>query len=185
MTTSTTGPATSRGRRRAPVLPVLGLLLTVALTACGSADDDVSAASTSGSGDNDSSSAEDGELAFYDCMRENGIDLPDPDPNQEGVQLDMSAIDPDDPASKAALEECEQLLPGGGEPPEQDAESLAALREFTECLRENGIDMPDPGADGALSMPQGVDPNSAEFQAAMDECQDLIAGERMIMRGGQ
>ncbi|WP_162606704.1 hypothetical protein [Jiangella asiatica] len=165
---------TGRRARRARLLPVLALLLTVSLTACGSdGDDDVSAAGTGGGGESvDDGDVEDDELAFYECMREHGVDMPDPDPNQQGVQLTL----PDDPDAEAAMEECRSLLPNGGEMPEQDAESLESLRAFTECMRENGVDMPDPNADGSLSMPAGLDPNSAAFQTAISACQSLLAG---------
>ncbi|TDD63869.1 hypothetical protein E1262_29800 [Jiangella aurantiaca] len=174
--------STRRGTR---LLPVVALLLTATLTACGSdgGDDDVSAAGTGG-GDSTSDSGggsggggetdpEQAELDFYECMRENGVDLPDPDPGQPGIQLQLP---PGDPDNEAAMEECRSLLPNGGEAPEVDAEALESLRAFTECMRENGIDMPDPAADGRLSMPEGVDPQSAEFQAAMTECQPMLDG---------
>ncbi|RIQ37350.1 hypothetical protein [Jiangella rhizosphaerae] len=168
--------STRRGTR---LLPVIALLLTATLTACGSdgGDDDVAAAGTGG-GDSTSDSGggggttdqEQAELDFYECMRENGVDLPDPDPGQPGVQLQLP------PGSEAAMEECRTLLPNGGQMQETSPEDLESLRAFTECLRENGIDMPDPAADGRLSMPEGVDPQSAEFQAAMTECQPMLDG---------
>ncbi|WP_116952604.1 hypothetical protein [Jiangella endophytica] len=160
-------------RRGTRLLPVIALLLTAALTACGSDDGDdggdVSAAGTSG-GETDPEQA---ELDFYECMRENGVDLPDPDPGQPGIQLQLPQGDPD---AQAAMEECRSLLPNGGDLQEVDGDALESLRAFTECMRENGIDMPDPAADGGLSMPEGVDPQSAEFQAAMTTCQPELDG---------
>ncbi|WP_051426195.1 hypothetical protein [Jiangella gansuensis] len=175
MTRFTTGRTALRGR----LLPVLALLLTVSLTACGSDDD----GAASGTGDGDGNSAADGELAFYECMRDNGIDMPDPDPSQQGIQLEL----PDDPGAAEAMEECRSLLPDGGEASDPDADALEALRAFTTCMRENGVDMPDPAADGSLSMPTGLDPNSAEFQAAIGACQSLLAGApvRFGPGGGQ
>lgn len=190
-------------RRRTGLLPALALVLAVALTGCGSDDDggdDLSAAGTGAADSNDDSddgdggSGEDGgsggdrsevdpeqaELDFYECMREHGVDLPDPDPGQPGLQLRL----PPGEEAQAAAEECRQLLPNGGEPPEVDAGQLEALRAFTGCMREHGIDMADPGADGTLSMPQGTNPESPEFQTAMSECQPLLEGAPIRMRAG-
>ena len=189
-------------RRRGGLLPALALLLAVALTGCGSDDggDDLSAAAT-GAADSDSNDGgsddggdgggdggdrsdvdpEQAELDFYECMREHGVDLPDPDPGQPGMQLRLPQGDPN---AQAAAEECRHLLPNGGEPPELDASQLESLRAFTSCMRDNGIDMPDPGADGTLSMPQGIDPESAQFQTAMSTCQPLLEGAPIRMRAG-
>ncbi|MBB5785429.1 hypothetical protein [Jiangella mangrovi] len=197
-------------RRRSGLLPALALLLAVALTGCGSDDggDDLSAAGTaaadgdadSGDGAGDGGSSGDGasddggsggdrsevdpeqaELDFYECMREHGVDLPDPDPGQPGMQLRLPQGDPN---AQAAAEECRALLPNGGEPPQLDASQLESLRAFTGCMRDNGIDMADPGADGTLSVPQGVNPESAEFQTAMSTCQPLLEGAPIRMRAG-
>ncbi|SDT43549.1 hypothetical protein [Jiangella sp. DSM 45060] len=168
-------------RRGSRLLPVVALVLTVALTACGSddgGDDDVSAAGTGGGGSTSDGGGgsggvtdpEQAELDFYACMRENGVDMPDPDPGQPGVQLQLP------PGSEAAMEECRSLLPNGGEMQETSPDDLESLRAFTECMRENGVDMPDPAADGRLTMPAGVDPQSAEFQAAMTTCQPELDG---------
>ncbi len=179
-------------RRGIRLLPVVALLLTVTLTACGSddGDDDVSAA---GTGDSTSDSGggsgggggetdpEQAELDFYECMRENGVDMPDPDPGQPGIQLQLPQGDPD---AEAAMEECRTLLPNGGDMQETDPDDLESLRAFTECMRENGIDMPDPAADGGLSVPEGVDPQSAEFQAAMTTCQPELNGAPIRLNRG-
>ena len=57
----------------------------------------------------------------------------------------------------------------------------AALLEFSECMRDNGIDIPDIGLDEAggpdLSDPafQLVDVESREFELAIDACQPILA----------
>lgn len=173
-------------RRRTGLLPALALVLAVALTGCGSDDTEGDGGSGGdGSGDDTTAASEEvdpeqAELDFYECMREHGVDLPDPDPGQPGLQLRL----PPGEDAQAAAEECRHLLPNGGEPPEADAGQLESLRAFTACMRDNGIDMPDPGADGTLSVPQGVDPESAEFQTAMSTCQPLLDGAPIRMRAG-
>ena len=48
----------------------------------------------------------------------------------------------------AAMEECQPLLENARGAiemdPEQEAEMREQMLEFTECMREQGIDMPDP-----------------------------------------
>lgn len=189
-------------RTRAALAPVLGLLLLATAAACGGDDSGDGVASAGGSGDSitddgDSDSGggggggdvpeEDTRLEFAKCMRENGVEeYPDPDPNSntftmkgpEEYGVDKETFD-------AALDACKDLTPGGGEPPELTADDIKKLREFTQCMREEGIeDMADPEADGSLSVPEGITPNDSEFQAAMKECRDLIAGLPLMMKAG-
>jgi hypothetical protein len=171
---------------RAVAVPTAALALSLGLTACGGdgggsgGDGDVSAignGSTGGGGSGGRGGPSTEEvLAWYDCMRDNGVDLPDPDPDRPGIMLPPGSAD--DPDMEAAREACQDKLPGGGpgnaEP--MDADQLAQMREFTQCLRDNGIDIADPDSTGALTMPEGVDPQGPEFQGAMDECQEFAAG---------
>jgi hypothetical protein len=169
------------------VVPALVLVLG-ATTACGDDSDD--GVATAGGADGGGAGA-DGPgtesnqyeqiLEFYACLREHGMDVADPEPGGP-VQL---RVDPNDPDAQAAMEACQDLAPNGGEAAAPDAEGMAALREFTQCMRDNGIDdMPDPGADGSLTMPEGVDLNAAEAQAAIEECRPLLAGNPVQFRGG-
>jgi hypothetical protein len=81
-----------------------------------------------------------------------------------------------------AQEACEPLMAnarGNIEiDPEEQAEMQADMLEFAECMREHGIDMPDPvfSDDGRVTQ-QGPPPGAggsdfsgAEFDAAADEC---------------
>jgi hypothetical protein len=90
-------------------------------------------------------------LAFTECMREHGIDLPDPQATGGGDVVMGAAADDIDFTSdefKAAQAECEPLLQQArGEmtiDPEEEAEMREAMLAFTECMREHGIDLPDP-----------------------------------------
>lgn len=63
---------------------------------------------------------------------------------------------------------------GGGEAP------LADALAYSECMRDNGLeDFPDPSEDGGgggLTLPEGMDDESEEFQAAENACEDLMPG---------
>lgn len=172
-----------RRARRAAMLPALGLL--IALSACGSDSDAEADAGTSLAAAEDSADDWDQHvLDFYQCLRDEGLDVEDPEPSSQSGDgktqrriLDLGELDPDDPKVKAAMETCEESvgpLDQGFDPDKMaDTESLV---KFTECMRENGIDMPDPAPDGSLTVPEGTDIESEEFQAASEECREFLSG---------
>ena len=102
----------------------------VVLSACGAGGPEAAAdvasleggASTTVAGDtggDDEVTQEEREeamLAFAQCMRDHGIDMPDPQFNEDGgatIQAGPGgAIDPDDPDFQAAEEACRGDMPG-------------------------------------------------------------------------
>ncbi|WP_129841597.1 hypothetical protein [Streptomyces sp. RFCAC02] len=165
-------------------LALPALVLALGLTACGGGDDD--------GGDDSAAAAGEGNtqqqaiLDWYACMRDNGVDMPDPDPGEMMIQLPEGSRG--DPEVQAAVQACQDTLPnggpGGGGGRTLTEEQIASLQAFTECMRENGIDMPDPDSTGRLGIPEGADPQGTEFQTAMAECQPLAAGAPMLFGGG-
>jgi hypothetical protein len=124
-------------------------------------------------------------LAFVACLRDNGIDLPDPQFGAEGGRFggDAGGFGDIDFMSRDfldAMEACQSLLEALQPEidPEQQAEQNEQLLAFAECMRGEGIDFPDPdpirgltigslrGEDGGLA----IDPFSPEFQAASSAC---------------
>lgn len=70
---------------------------------------------------------------------------------------------------RAALDACQPLLSNGGEPHPMDKEQLEQARAHAKCMREHGIDLPDPDPNNpGTRMPEGVDPQKAK--AAMEAC---------------
>ena len=118
---------------------------------------------------------------FAQCMRDKGIDLPDPEVQPGGGVLmrrgEGSAINPGDPKFQAAMEQCRSLLPNGGVPPTLSPEELEQQRKFAQCMREHGVDMPDPdpatGRVRIMMSPGAIDPDSQTFRDAMAACQHL------------
>ncbi len=48
---------------------------------------------------------------------------------------------------------------------------------FSECMRSHGVpNFPDPGARGAVNLPQGSNPFSPSFKAAQAQCRNLLPG---------
>ncbi|NDL58297.1 hypothetical protein [Phytoactinopolyspora mesophila] len=178
--------------------PVLGLLVTAALTttlaACGS-DDAGGDSSASAAGEGAEASEEQLILGFYQCLRDNGLDVADPDLEGSGPQAGGGppGIDTNDPAAMEVVELCRDAVLGDVEGPMQFGDGAggnmadtSSLIEFVSCIRDQGIDMPDPSSDGRLAMPDNVDPQSNEFQAAVQECSEHLdgGGIRMGEPGG-
>jgi len=89
--------------------------------------------------------------------------------------------DPDDPTFQVAEEACEPLMANMRGELEDDPEKLAEMKaqmlEFAQCMRDEGIDMPDPtfDADGRVKMDTGPDDQGAmrdadAFNAAAEAC---------------
>ncbi|MCE7007695.1 hypothetical protein LWC34_33465 [Kibdelosporangium philippinense] len=113
---------------------------------------------------------------FAKCMRDNGIDVPDPAPDGG---WDEAKIDRDSPAFKKATEACKQFLPGGGDLSKLDPELIEQMRQMTQCLRDNGVDVPDPdpnSPDLGIGALQGIDRDSPAVKKAMEACKDKIPG---------
>ena len=165
--------------------------------------------STASTADQSDVDPEDAMVDFARCMREHGVDLPDPQMSGGGaggggVMIEIGDdIDPKE--MEAAQEACQPLMAdaiGGFEPP--DPEELERMQEqmleFAKCMREHGIDMPDPDfsgggpsrrSEGGPFGSSGVDPDDPDFRAAQEECQEVFgdagapfAGPR-TRRGGE
>jgi hypothetical protein len=155
-----------------------------------SLDDESATTETSaGSGESEPSPAdrEEALLDFAECMRDHGIDMPDPQISQDGSggiliqQEEGSGMDPESEEFQAAEDACESILEDAAGDieldPEQEAEMREELLEFAQCMRDHGIDMPDPvfGEDGRVEIRangpgDGNPQEDAAFQNAQEEC---------------
>jgi hypothetical protein len=157
--------------------------------------DEGSSPTATAADDQEEATPEDREEALLDfaqCMRDNGIDMPDPQISEDGnggILIEQregrGGLDPDSEEFQAAQKECDQILEDGMGAieldPEQQAEMQERLLEFAQCMRDHGIDMPDPvfGEDGRVEIranaPEGGggDPrDDDDFQAAQEECNE-------------
>ncbi|MGX7676289.1 hypothetical protein [Plantactinospora sp. DSM 117369] len=169
---------------------LLGLLLLVGVAGCGGADRDPGIATAGGptasaSGGAGPAPVDEADRArrFGQCMRENGV--PDfPDPEIEGGAIRMRAPEGTDRAKMdAAQQKCQKYLPNGGEPPKLDPQAQQRIREYAQCMRENGVPkFPDPQPDGGIRIEGGpdLDPQSETFKSAERAC----AGHRPKPPGG-
>jgi hypothetical protein len=163
----------------------LGLMLALAiagggLSGCAKADsgDGVASAgrgkgSATPSASPSKLSVQDSLLKFAQCMREHGVNMPDPEVGSGGA-ISMRVGDGSDPAkTKAAQEACQQYMPSGGDSAKADPQQLEQLRKLAQCMREHGLpDFPDPGANGGMMIDKdsGINPDDPKFKAAMEAC---------------
>lgn len=170
--------------RRPLVLAVLALVATLALAGCGDDAGGGGGEIASAAGDGDTASAaptpseqatepDDQGLAFAACMRDEGIDMPDPT-GEDGLRDAFQGVvgSYDEETFQAAMTACEDLLPtqlAEQRGQTMDEETQLALAE---CLREQGVDVPDDLFDGGL--PEGVD--REDLMAAMDQCDHVTDG---------
>jgi hypothetical protein len=188
-----------RRLRRLPLLLVLaaGLGAGTACSGSGSGGDGVASIKTAadnksadGSGDDndkDTKTREEALLDFARCMREHGIDMPDPDTSGGGgiVKFGASAsasvagtkIDAEMEKFEAADKACRDLLGDAGPQtmdPKQQQEMQDQALAFSRCMREHGIDMPDPNFTGegrvTMAIGQGIDPDDPKFAEAQQAC---------------
>lgn len=132
-------------------------LLVLGLAACSPASSGADSASGSGA-KSDSQVASDAlawDVANAQCMRGEGIDVPDPssDGTSRGLNLgdgvDMDALGR--ASEKCAVEVTADLGPRPVTASEKKAqqEGAAEMRKTNECLREKGFDVSDPVAGGS------------------------------------
>ena len=112
-------------------------------------------------------------------MRDNGIDVPDPDPDEGFGSPEDSGIDFDDPNFRNALDECQELLPGGSPLNRSfDQAQQEAILNLVACLRDNGVDVPDPQFDAngklVLTDPGAINPGDPKLRKALQECRSEL-----------
>jgi hypothetical protein len=112
-------------------------------------------------------------VAYAQCMRNHGVDMPDPTKKGLSIKPNGGGPAPDMRKVNAAMAACKSLLPPGANLVKPPANGVAELRALAKCMRANGIPkFPDPGADGQLMLDKnsGVDPTTAAFKAAQTKC---------------
>jgi hypothetical protein len=174
----------------------------LALGACGSGNDGKGGAASA----NGQDKAFEGALKFAKCMRDHGVDMPDPKRESNGgISLSGppggSRTKLDDPKMKAAQSACQKYMESGGGPPldpAQQAKLQDAFVAYAGCMRGKGVDMPDPkvGSHGVemrvvkgqggpgKGLTTGPAPDSPAFKAADKVCHKFLAGVDKMGKGG-
>jgi hypothetical protein len=172
---------------RATAVAALAVLLALALAACGGDDDSDAVASltdtagqTTTEKDSGSTASPDdrreAELEFAKCMREHGVDFPDPVDGRFEFRSERG----EEAKVAEAQEACRPILQYVAPAPldeEQQAVQREAALEFAKCMREHGVDMPDPEFtdDGGMlmRMPEGAE-DDPKIEEAQKACQPIL-----------
>lgn len=133
---------------------------------------------------------QDAMLAWAGCMRDNGVEVTDPVFDASGAFIgglefegakDAGPKDAKGEGFQAASEACSDFLVAfkPAADPALEAEQTEAALRFAVCMREQGLDWPDPAPDGTkfAGSDDKTDKESAEFQAAYEVCDDELAVE--------
>jgi hypothetical protein len=115
-------------------------------------------------------------LRYAQCMRDNGLpSFPDPDAKGQ-FALNHGGFDENDPKFQAASAACRALAPAGQHEPLGDPAFVEQMREFSRCMRDNGLPgFPDPDADGRLRG-TGHEAGGPGYDAAFAACRDKLPG---------
>jgi len=126
--------------------------------------------------------AEQQALDFAQCMRDNGVDFPDPtvdangNPSFEGAfqRSQDGGFDPGDTSFRDAMDACRDLMDGlsfGGGVRGGEFDSTAmqdAMLAYTQCLRDEGLDVGDITFDGPGLRGDGTGPGGADVAPTVE-----------------
>jgi hypothetical protein len=155
---------------RLALLPAAAVA-AVGLAACGGGSDSDSNASAD-------AKAQDAAISFARCMREHGVQVDDP----KGPGLSFNVTGSNPTQMEAAQKACNHFLRHAVKPPsaEQQAKVRDNALKFARCMRQHGVDFPDPQFEGGkVTMKFGgpgkkADPNDPTLQAAQRACQHFM-----------
>jgi hypothetical protein len=147
---------------------------------------------------------EEAGLAFARCMREHGVNVPDPKPGSHGgmtIQIGGPGTRQDPAKLQEADKACRHLLKGamGSDPklsPEERAKFQDAALKYARCMRDHGVDIPDPDFSGGggpvfIGGPAsgstsggGPNPDDPAFKKADEACRHFLPGLGSVTREG-
>jgi hypothetical protein len=155
---------------------LVALAATASLAACGAEEDP----SKPAAGQSQEAKNRKAMLDLAACMRKNGVDMPDPQFNGGRVTQRMKAPANEDTmraADKACAKYRSQIKAPEMSAAEQEEFKKAALAH-ARCMRDQGIDFPDPqfDSDGGAQIRIGkeLNPEGAKFQAAQKACEKTM-----------
>lgn len=151
--------------RRVFALALISVLAAFVAAGCGSS----SSPSTATAADAQDAA----RVKFSQCMRQNGVDIPD-SPGQGGG----AALQNVDRAKlQTAIKACQkyQQAAVGTISPSQRQAFQDAFAKFSSCMRQHGVDIPAPGSGGGPPAGGGgIDRNDPKIKAATEACRSQL-----------
>jgi hypothetical protein len=151
------------------------------LTACGGKAGNDGVASANGGKAKASASAspsqsldpQDAALKFAQCMRQNGVDMPDPD---SSGRIQIRANKGNQATVQAAMKKCQHFMQAGGKLGNPDDPKVRdQMLKFAQCMRQHGVDVPDPQPGQGIQMRVNKG-SEAKVEAAQKACQQYAPG---------
>ncbi|MDT0613635.1 hypothetical protein [Streptomyces lancefieldiae] len=173
------------------LLAAVASVMALALTGCGGEEGESEIPTAASGGATASSAGQDGQSGgddvaayvqaqrtYVKCLRENGVDAPDPD-EKGNIDFGGNRELKKDATFRTATEKCAEHLAAVPESIEKGnqskltAEQIEVKQRYATCMQENGAaDFPDPGPDG---LGQGEwDQSSAGAKRAMRICGPIV-----------
>ncbi|WP_434591110.1 hypothetical protein [Streptomyces sp. A5-4] len=167
----------TRTRTRSAVFASGFAALALFASACGSDGGSDKAGDTSKDTGNNAGKASDDAAKHRKCLRDNGMDVPDPKPGEDERGMTISG----DGMSKEKMEKAMKACAGKGGPGSAGGGMTQAdkdkMLKLAQCMRKNGFNMPDPdfgkgGMAQAQKIPQGAE--MKKFEKANKACESIM-----------
>jgi hypothetical protein len=125
--------------------------------------------------------------ALRECLQKNGVTLPKPNGQRRGFLGGATGL-PNGVTRgqmEAALKKCGGLF-GGGLRRFNNPGYRQSLAKFATCMRENGVDVPEPNTsgNGPVFNTKGLETNSAKFRTAEAKCRVVLRSSLRPGAGG-
>ncbi|CAM5668151.1 hypothetical protein SBADM41S_01986 [Streptomyces badius] len=162
--------ARSRGRSLAAACALAAALALTATACSGDGGGTKDAGSASGSGKTE----EDQALEHRKGLREQGLDIPEPKPGENGMGVTIDGGSMSKQKMEKAFKACEDKAVGGG-PKELSQAEKDKMVAYARCMRQNGFDMPDPKFDGGAmqAAPALKSKDMKKFEKADKACESV------------
>jgi hypothetical protein len=154
---------TSSGPRRVAAPLLAAGLSALTLGACGGSD-----SATGSPSENDRDTA---RLKLNQCLREHGIDVPDTPGKGGVVRVERDEVE------KVLGGPCKKLQQAAfGSISEEDRQEFEdAFQRFAQCMRDNGVDVPDVTVGSGRGPSRArVDGNDPKVEAASRKCRSKL-----------
>jgi hypothetical protein len=172
------------GVAKALLCAMLTLVLLAACSGSGSKGSGIASASggasksASGSPSPASTDPSEARLQLTQCLRDQGLDVPDVNPNDPGSLGQMMNQIPE-AKRNAAIQACQQYLEGMTNSTSSPGAFKQDMFNYIKCLRQNGAKVDDPDPTTGRPDQKTIDTlqhPDATTQKALDACQDQRPG---------
>ncbi|MEU0356511.1 hypothetical protein [Streptomyces cyaneofuscatus] len=158
-------------RRAVAAACLLATTVVLSATACSG---DGGGTRSGGSSSGTEKTEEDQALEHRRCLREQGLDIPEPKPGENGMGVTIDGGSKSQKEMEKAFKACQDKAVGGG-PKELSQAEKDKMVAFARCMRKNGFDMPDPKFDGGMAqaMPALKGSEMKKFEKANKACESV------------